>query len=277
MLTRSQKLKKVQEVQDVCATYVTFATYETCAICCDVLNSTQPIRLLHSGLNWSHSFHENCINEWELTCIQNDKVPCCPLCPGTPFPASNKNNIIKILTSIKEAPILLPYIGIMVCLDGECKIKLTNLNLCYRKKEWEYNNTYHHKMSLRGIKQEILEASEAIYNSFGDSNETWKDKAKQLIYPKSHSLRVINTCYVIPPKCVSFGEISMDDIDETSTLRDIYFDYHLKLGEMKNDPATDAITLKHISDIYAVDSEKVHDNGYIQFPMAWLAIHLEWE
>ncbi len=145
------------------------------------------------------------------------------------------------------------------------------LKLCYRKREWEYNNTYHHKMSLRGIKQKILEASEAIYNSFGDSNETWKDVVTQMMYPKSHNLRVINTSYVIPPKCVSFGEISMDDIDETSILRDIYLDYHLKLGEMKNDPATDAITLKHISDIYAVDSEKVHDNGYVQFPMAWVA------
>ena len=59
----------------------------------------------------------------------------------------------------------------------------------------------------------------------------------------------------------------MDNIDKTSTLRDIYFDYHLKLGEMKNDPATDAITLKHISDIYAVDSEKIYDNGYMQFPL----------
>ena len=263
MLTRSDKLK----VQDVCA---------TCAICCDVLDSIQPIKLLHSGSNWNHSFHTNCINEWELTCIKNDKIPCCPLCPGTPFPESKGNNIMKILTSIKEAEILLPYVGIMICLDGECKIKLTNLKLCDRKREWEYNNSYHHKMSLWEIKQKILEASEAIYNSFGNSNETWKDALTQIMYPKSHNLRVINTCYVIPPKCVSFGEITMENIDDTSTLRDIYLDYHLKLTKMKNDPATDAITIKHITDIYAVDSEKVHDNGYVEFPMAWVAIHLEW-
>jgi hypothetical protein len=270
MLTRSHKLKKAQ---DVCSTCVTFTI---CAICCDILDSTQPIKLLHSGSNWNHSFHTNCIEEWELTCIKNDKIPCCPLCPGTPFPASNTNNIMKMLTSIKEAEILLPYVGIMICLDGECKIKLTNLKLCDRKREWEYNNSYHHKMSLWEIKQKILEASEAIYNSFGNTNETWKDVVTQMMYPKSHNLRVINTCYVIPPKCVSFGEMTMDDIDDTSTLRDIYLDYHLKLGEMKNDPTTDAITLKHITDIYAVNSEKIYDNGYVQFPMAWLAVHLDW-
>jgi hypothetical protein len=26
-----------------------------------------------------------------------------------------------------------------------------------------------------------------------------------------------------------------------------------------------------VQDVCAVDSEKVHDNGYVEFPMAWLA------
>jgi hypothetical protein len=314
MLTRYQKKLQQSTVQQstvqqsaVQSSFVQNLEEETCAICCDALHQTQTqtqtqtqIKTLHSGPHWKHRFHDNCIDEWYLACIENKKTPCCPLCPGTEFPddyvpsLSNKQYAIKMFKSITSCPVIAPYIGIMVCMNGNWLFKMTNLNLYGSHDDLEYNMPYYHEFTLWRIKDQILNMNKTIYDKFGDPNETWTNTLSYLFnseykYPK---LKIINTCYTIPPKCVSFGEMDMSAIDDSSTLRDIYIDYHTQLEKMKNDPFTDSKTLEHIDNISTETSWVSEDHRYITgysnpenpnvirsgyFPWAWIAIHLEYK
>jgi hypothetical protein len=306
MLTRYQKKLQQSAVQ---SSFVQNLEEETCAICCDALSQTQTqtqtqtqIKTLHSGPHWKHRFHDNCIDEWYLACIENKKTPCCPLCPGTEFPDDyvpssttyNKQYAIKMFKSITSCPVIAPYIGIMVCMNGNWLFKMTNLNLYGSHDDLEYNMPYYHEFTLWRIKDQILNMNKTIYDKFGDPNETWSNTLSYLFnseykYPK---LKIINTCYTIPPKCVSFGEMDMSAIDDSSTLRDIYIDYHTQLEKMKNDPSTDSKTLEHIDNISTETSWVSEDHRYITgysnpenpnvirsgyFPWAWIAIHLEYK
>jgi hypothetical protein len=292
------------------------AVVETCAICCDALHQDalhqdalhqdalpQKIKTLHSGPYWKHCFHNNCIDGWYLACIEKQKTPCCPLCPLTPFPDDyvpsspiyNKHHALKMFKTIKMYRVIAPYIGIMVCMNGECLFKLTNLNLCYSRDDWEYNSSDHHELTLWHIKDKILRMNKLIYDKYGKPNETWSETLSYLFYSKFKypKLKIINTSYTIPPKCVSFGEMDMSTIDDDSTLRDIYVDYHTQLEEMKKNPSTDSKTLEHINNISTEKSQWIAENrnyitGYlnpenpnvtrsIYFPWAWVAIHLDYK
>jgi hypothetical protein len=258
MLTRSQKKLKQSAVQSNASVVQSLEVQEeTCAICCDALHhdALHQIKTLHSGPNWKHRFHDNCIDEWYLACIETKKNPCCPLCPGTEFPDDYvpssttyiRQYAFKMFNSITSSPVIAPYIGIMVCMNGNWLFKMTNLNLYGSHDDFEYNMPYYHEFTLWRIKDKILDMNKTIYDKFGDPNETWSNTLSYLFsseykYPK---LKIINTCYTIPPKCVSFGEMDMSAIDDSSTLRDIYVDYHTQLEKMKIDPSTDSQTLEH--------------------------------
>jgi hypothetical protein len=84
----------------------------------------------------------------------------------------------------------------------------------------------------------------------------------------------------------------MTKIDDDSTLRDIYVDYHAQLEEMKNNPSIDDQTLEYIHNISTEKSRISEDYRYITeyinpenpkvirsgyFPWAWIAIHLEYK
>jgi hypothetical protein len=328
MQTRSQTKKNaltklVPVVQQSAVVHVEQIIVETCAICCDALHQDAlhqdalhqdalhqddtlqddalKIKTLHSGPNWKHRFHNDCIDGWYLACMEKQKTPCCPLCPGTPFPddyvmtISNKQYAIELFKPIKTSHVLAPYIAIMVCMNGKWLFKMTNLNLCELEESWQFNSSYHHEKTLWDIKQKILGMNKEIHDKFGNPDETWSDTFSYLFdseykYPK---LKIINTSYVIPPKCVSFGEMEMTNLDDYSTLRDIYVDYHTQLEEMKNNPSTDDQTLEHIHNI---STEKTQWNekkqrqitGYLNpenpdvirstyYPWAWIAIHLEYK
>ena len=310
MLTRSQKKLKQSAVQSNASVVQSLEVQslevqeETCAICCDALrhDALSQIKTLHSGPNWKHRFHDNCIDEWYLACIETKKTPCCPLCPGTEFPDDYvpssttyiRQYAFKMFNSITSSPVIAPYIGIMVCMNGNWLFKMTNLNLYGSHDDLEYNMPYYHEFTLWRIKDKILDMNKTINDKFGDPNETWSNTFSYLFnseykYPK---LKIINTCYTIPPKCVSFGEMDMSAIDDSSTLRDIYVDYHTQLEKMKIDPSTDSQTLEHIHNISTETSWISEDHRFITgysnpenpkvirsgyFPWAWIAIHLEYE
>ncbi len=270
---------------------------EICAICCDVLDTEGLTKTLHSGPNWKHCFHYNCIDEWYFACIDNNKTPCCPLCPNTPFPDDYVSQqlftqcAVKMFKTIKLSSGISPYIGIMVYIDGECKFKLTNLDLC-NPREWGFNSADHHELTIYDIKAKILEMRKQIYNKYGNPNETWKDTISNLLYSECPKIKIVNTCYAIPPYAIS--SFDMNNLDNNSTLQDIYVDYHTQLEEMKNDPSTDFKTHELISNISTEKHirmegyEGYYVRGYFNpenpnvlratyFPWAWIAVHLEYE
>ena len=86
--------------------------------------------------------------------------------------------------------------------------------------------------------------------------------------------------------------MDMSTIDDDSTLRDIYVDYHTQLEEMKKNPSTDPTTLEHINNISTEKTRWIENRNYITgylnpenpnvirsiyFPWAWVAIHLDYK
>lgn len=295
------------------------ACLETCAICCESIDPiTQKIITIHkdSESKWEHNFHDICIDGWYLACLNNKKKPCCPLCPSIPFPntylpllqAQPKKNVLELFQEIRLHQSICPYIGIMVCINGDWKLKLTNLNLCDYKREWDENSSYHHELTLGDIKDRIISMEKYIYDKFGNPNETWTESLLYLLYDKYPKLKTIYTSYIIPPRRVSFGEMDMNNINDDSSLKDMYIDYHTKLEELKCNPNTDTKTLELIDNIstkkninYIPDSTQYDymsdsyyeepgywETGYVNpenphvvratyNPWAWIAIHLEYE
>lgn len=292
---------------------------ETCAICCESIDPvTQKIVSLHKDPKnqWAHNFHDICIDGWYLACLNNNKTPCCPLCPSVMFPNTYRpllqgqpqKNALELFQNIRLSYNVCPYIGIMVCINGDWKLKLTNLNLFDHKHEWDENLPYHHELTLGHIKRKIVSMGKYIYDKFGNQNETWKETLSYLMYDSCPKLKPIYTSYIIPPRRVSFGEMEMNNIDDDSSLKDMYIDYHTKLEELKCNPNTDPKTLQLIDNIstkknityipgstrydYMTDSEYevpgYWETGYVNpenphvirakyNPWAWIAIHLEYE
>ena len=261
-------------------------TVEQCVICFD--ESVKPTKILHSGLNWNHCFHENCIDEWYLTCLEKNTTPCCPFCPDTPFPINytlssnyyNKKKAELLFKEITQRTWFTAYIGIMICYNGECVLKISNVDLC----NYEYHN--HHQLKHYGhvmfnndeeynlftlfdIKQKILGLKREIYNTVGGwlpKTKTWQEKKNYIRsfidYP---NLKIIHNTFVVQPGCIN--NIDLPDINDNTTLKDMYINYIIKLEEMKNNPNLDPAFLEHLHNITAKNNKSI----------AWLAVHVDFD
>ena len=265
-------------------------TVEQCVICFD--DSVKPTKILHSGINWTHCFHENCIDEWYLTCVEKNTIPCCPFCPDTPFPKKytlspnykNKYNNTKIAKSLfrqfEDRRWFSSYIGIMICFNGECVLKITNVDLCNYEEHDAYqlehygvarfnNDEKYNLFTLFDIKQKILGLKKEIYKKVGG----WSPQTKTLQDKKNYvrsfinypNLKIIHNAFVVQPGCIN--NIDIPDINDDTTIKDMYINYIIKLEEMKNDPNLDPEFLEHIHNI-------ISKNNKIA---CWLAVHVDFD
>jgi hypothetical protein len=121
---------------------------EDCAICQEVLNDGQtPVTTL---TNCNHKFHEQCINQWMNTNQANaHECPLCrapinynqwppPIAPQQPqfqqpqqpqMPESERRlqQVIAFENSRGQTPV--PFLGIVICINGEMIIKYLNTDL----------------------------------------------------------------------------------------------------------------------------------------------------
>lgn len=297
---------------------------ETCAICCELLDSQQPIKTVHKDPHdkWNHRFHEKCIDKWYVTCIADKKNACCPLCPGLKIPkecvplSHYREIVMKYCNSIKEHYNYrsLPYFGFIICIEGECVMKLTNL-------DFEIDNVpIHYNSTLRDIKQQISQMGCNVYYNLGgilsSSNFQFNRTLKNWKNWKYPSLQTIHTCYTIPPRRIAFGDLEMT-IDDDKTLAEMYVEYHTHLAKMKNNETFPEV-LQQIRDITSVKNLRWHqgfsvddtfngndieldgyfdrafmnpENPFVQkkycdyryncratrYPLAWMAIHVQYD
>lgn len=61
---------------------------DNCGICLESLQDGRPVRELHSGPDWSHIFHDQCIRSWINSCVGQGRSIECPMCRA-PLNAEN--------------------------------------------------------------------------------------------------------------------------------------------------------------------------------------------
>lgn len=307
MMTRSRHAsnkneneKKPIQPQIVSAKPAQIVETDTCSICFENIEPKQPKKTLHSGAGWSHTFHGECIDNWYVVCIGEARTPCCPLCPDREFPSNysvstyntRKAVATELFQQIRMNESLCPYIGIMVCMNGDLKYKMTNLDLCILSSDIEYNIEYNHEFTLRDIKEKVLELEEPLYERFGNPNETRAQKLSHWFYGTHPKLKITYDSYIIPPRRVSFGEMDMSNLSDDTTLRQMYIDYHTQLEALKHNPnvVSDSLSvlISNISTEQRFLKDGYWNTGYLNpenprvirstmFPWAWITIHCEWE
>lgn len=289
----------------------------TCGIClCEICKDDTPNTTVHKDADkWSHDFHTSCISKWVKVCQTQDIHPTCPMCPSFKIPSTVIKQITKQEGEIIPAEIIAQsrllmlcrdltrstvYLCVMICVDNECIMKLTNIDLNV--------STY---STLAQIKEIIRGKSMDIYSEMGllsvknikynltPSNWT------NMRYPVA---RITDTHYAVPPFCGRIWELDQD-IDETAVISDMYIKYQTTIGEMHNDIDIDIRVKRHIRDIYnqsnlywnrptGPDDPGSYDCAYVnpenpqlglhsrayryntqstEDSLMWLAIHIDYE
>jgi len=235
---------------------------ETCAICCETLISTESTKMIHEDPHhqWKHCFHEKCIDEWSLACIANHKEPSCPLCPSIHipkhcFPLKNFRNIaLRHFENVSRAS---PFFGFMICIEGECAMKVTNLDI--------FETPISSDITLHAIKKIVSKMGTKIYGKLGGVFSSVNSEHNRSLLNwanwKYPTLEVVHTCYTIPPRRISYGDLDIAHNDDL-TLRDMYIEYHTQLEKMKCDKETHPEMLEQIHNISTKKNLKWHDGYY---------------
>ena len=321
MQTRSKRIALERQVINSPVEVVEVVeVVETCAICCESLTSTEPIKTVHEDPHhqWKHCFHEKCIDEWSFACIAKQKAPSCPLCPSIhipkhSFPLKNFRNIaLNYFEGVRNSYRVTPYFGFIICIEGECVMKVTDIDI--------FEKPISYETTLRTIKKIVSKMGPKIYGELGGVFSSVNSKHNRSLlnwanwtYP---TLEVVHTCYTIPPRRISYGDLDIVHNDDL-TLRDMYIEYHTQLERMKCDKETHPEILEQMHDIstkkdlkwnagyYAYDAmtdypyfeEGYYDRGYMNpenpemsknncafkynnkatnNPLAWIAIHTKY-
>ena len=260
MQTRSKRIAIQSHV--IQSPVIQSPVVETCAICCEVMSSIEPTKTVHEDPHhqWKHSFHEKCIDEWSFACLANKKAPSCPLCPSIKipkqcFPLRNFRNIA--LNHFENVSNTSPFFGFIICIEGECAMRVTNLDIF--EKPISYNTT------LRTIKKIVSKMGLEIYfrlgGMFSSVNSEHNRNLINWVSWKYPTLEVVHTCYTIPPRHISYGDLDIAHNDN-STLRDMYIEYHTQLEKMKCDKDTHPEMLKQIHDISTKKDLKWNEGYY---------------
>ena len=145
MATRKRNIEAAAVVEEA-NKKPTLPEKEVCIICQDVLNDGQtPITKLNPGCN--HPFHTNCINGWINSDTTNTNREKCPYCRAPIDQAiitqARRPQPIQAIQPIQQSTIQIrhnllfpnntetnkPFLGILICLDGQILKKCLNTEL----------------------------------------------------------------------------------------------------------------------------------------------------
>ena len=237
---------------------------------------------------WEHSCHEKCLNSWSKQCITTGEgvYPKCPVCnvfkiPINKIPIALRERALEILEEEEEeleeeevavlAPLpkevieagcrlhyihirrlpyaLMPFLGIMVCINGKLIKKYTNS---------DFSLTINH--TIGELKKEIMRRNVEISQARGILNlqslshnlklENWTNWT----HP---TFRVTDVHSGIPPYTCHFEHLDgvLDLNNNDITLSEYYLEYQTKTGAIINSPElVNSIetpnAYEHLKDVY---------------------------